>query len=174
MPGRGMVVTCHRVPGVPSDVVSVSVTGEHLVTAHSNGDVRLFSLRGQQVTQTASRRVTEAGDRPRVVSVTSQGDTLCVGSQRGEVIILQLSHARVSRYSLGQAVTSLAWASDNSLVCVGGEAGAVALVSVLRREFIQILDLGSKVVQIEEVDDSGLLVSCLTHSILINNVSLLI
>ena len=116
MPSRGVVVTCHPVPDVPSDVVSVSVTGDHLVTAHRTGDVRLFILRGHHLTQTASRRVTEAGDSPRVVSVDSEGDTLCVGTQRGEVIILQLSHARVSRYSLGQAVTSLAWVSDSSQV----------------------------------------------------------
>ena len=116
MPGRGVVVTCHPVHDVPSDVVSVSVTREHLVTAHRSGDVRLFILRGQQLTQTASRRVTEAGDSPRVVIVDSEGDTLCVGTQGGEVIILQLSHARVFRYSLGQAVTSLAWVSDNSQV----------------------------------------------------------
>ena len=116
MPSRGVVVTCHPVPDVPSDVVSVSVTGDHLVTAHRTGDVRLFILRGHHLTQTASRRVTEAGDSPRVVSVDSEGDTLCVGTQRGEVIILQLSHARVYRYSLGQAVTSLAWVSDNSQV----------------------------------------------------------
>ena len=163
------MVSCHQVPGVPSDVVSVSVTGEHLVTAHPTGEVRLFSLRGQQLIQTASRRVTEAGDIPRVASVDREGDTLCVGTQSGEIIILQLSSARVSRYSLGQAVSSLAWVSDHLQVCVGGEAGAVALVSVLRREFIQILDLDSKVVQIENTEDTGLLVSCLTHSILINN-----
>ena len=163
------MVSCHQMPGVPSDVVSVSVTGEHLVTAHLSGEVRLFSLRGQQLIQTASRRVTEAGDILCVASVDREGDTLCVGTQSGEIIILQLLSNRVSRYSLGQAVSSLAWVSDHLQVCVGGETGAVALVSVLRREFIQILDLGSKVVQIEDIEDTGLLVSCLTHSILINN-----
>ena len=174
MVGEELAVLCYQLPGIRSDVVSVSVSGQCLVTGHRSGDVTLYSLRvrgagGLQLTQTASRRVTEARDKLSVVSVDSEGDTLCVGTQGGEVIILQLSHSRVSRYSLGQPVTSLGWVSGDSEVCVGGESGAVALVSVLRRQFIQILDLGSKIVQIEDIEDVGLLVSSLTHSVLLNN-----
>ena len=74
MVGEDLAVLCYQLPGIRSDVVSVSVSGQCLVTGHRSGDVTLYSLRvrgagGLQLTQTASRRVTEARDKLSVVSV---------------------------------------------------------------------------------------------------------
>ena len=58
----------------------------------------------------------------------------------------------MSRSNLDQSVTCLGWTEETRL-CVGGQKGAVALVSLSKSGSRQILDLQSPIVQIENIEE---------------------
>lgn len=164
---RVVVLCLGHFQGIPADVVSLGVTDHHIVTGHVSGHVHVYTrVLSAEVRLTASRVVTSRNNIS-LVSVSEDGNVICVGCMSGEVILLQLSHNRVTRYSFGQPVTCLSWARD-TWVCVGGQGGGVALVSLLRQDIKQILNLESRVEQVDYVDHLGVLVSCTTGTYLCN------
>ena len=58
----------------------------------------------------------------------------------------------MSRSNLDQSITCLGWTEETRL-CVGGQKGAVALVSLSKSGSRQILDLQSPIVQIENIEE---------------------
>ena len=149
------------------DLVTLSLTPRHLLTAHSSGYVNLYRRRDSfSLEKKISRRVTSRDN----ITVVSLGPSLvCVGCRSGEVVLLHLSPVTVTVLTIQESVTALS-GSSQSEIYVGGEAGCVAVYSSQTKDTRQILDLGTSVVQIEVSGDT--VVTSTTANTFISNTRL--
>ena len=170
-PGAGLAVLLRPVTvgGAAADPVTcVGVAPGTLVTGHTSGTVRTHSWPAPAAAPPQLiKELRVAGRGESVTVVRAENSAVCAGTSSGEVVVVLPGH-RVLRCALGQPVSCAAWTQRDSELCVGGAGGAVALVSLARRDITQILDLGSRVVQIEAAAEGGLLVSSLAASVLVN------
>ena len=164
------VVLTRPVSEIISDVVSCDVSGDTLVTGHRSGHIRVYTIHGQQtVTFTLVQELVTNDSGISVVSVTE--DRICVGAVSGQVTLVswRLGHWSSQCHNVGDHVTAATWTSRTT-VCVGSVSGAVSLVHcVTGKPVTQILELGSKIVQIQSCSEGDLLVSSLTCSFLVNS-----
>ena len=108
------------------DLVTLSLTPRHLLTAHSSGYVNLYRRRDSfSLEKKISRRVTSRDN----ITVVSLGPSLvCVGCRSGEVVLLHLSPVTVTVLTIQESVTALSGSSRFTLPSPGCGAGPSPLV----------------------------------------------